>query len=85
MFKCIRQALVSRSMICRYPSCDHLNTALDVLLGNHDDEDVRFAIVEICNAINKAGGYYNPRVANLLVMYGFGGFVTGGRVLDAAD
>jgi hypothetical protein len=77
----IKKALESRNSMARYPSCDHLNIAIDALLGMHADEDVRFAIEEICNAINKAEGYYTNRVANLLSMYGFGGYVTKERVL----
>ena len=79
--KGIRQALNSERDIARYPSCEHLNMALDALLGNHDDEDAQFAIEEICNAINKAGGYYTNRVANLLSMYGFGGYVAKERAV----
>ncbi len=77
----VKRSLDSEARIARYPSCEHLNIALDVLLDNHADEDVRFSIEEICNAINKAEGYYTNRVANLLSIYGFGGYVKKERVL----
>lgn len=63
-----------------YPPCDHLNIALNFLLSNPDEN--RLAIEEICYAIIKAVGYYYPHVANFLVMYGFGAFVTEEMVID---
>ena len=57
-----------------YPSCDHLNCALAYMLK--DPEENKRAIEEVCFAIVKARGYYYAHVANDLVRYGFGMFVT---------
>ncbi len=57
-----------------YPPCDHLNCALACMLN--DPLKNKKAIEEICYAIVKARGYYYAHVANDLVRYGFGMFVT---------
>lgn len=57
-----------------YPPCHHLNVALNFMLSNPTDNEL--AIEEVCYAIIKARGYYYEHIANTLVMYGFGRFVT---------
>lgn len=64
--------------LAEYPACDHLNVALDYLLKNAEEN--RRAIEEICYAIVKAGGYFYAHVANALVFYGLGQFVSEGNV-----
>lgn len=63
-----------------YPACEHLNCALGWLLD--DAEKNREAIEEICYAITKANGYFYGYIANSLVMYGFGRFVSKENVCD---
>lgn len=52
-----------------YPSCDHLNIALNILLQNAEQN--RVAIEEICWAIVKADGYFYEHVKGILNLYGF--------------
>lgn len=62
------------SKFATYPVSDHLNVALGHLLENAEEN--RVAIEEICFAITKHGGYFYSHIANLLVFYGFGCFVS---------
>ena len=57
----------------QYPSCDHLNCALNILLQNPKSNMV--AIEEICYAITKANGYFYDHIKEKLKAYGFSRFV----------
>ena len=63
-----------------YPPCDHLNTALGLLLINADENEA--AIEEICYAILKSGGYYYPHIVEKLEVNGFGGLITEKSVMS---
>ena len=58
----------------QYPSCDHLNCALNILLQD-PKETSRAAIEEICYAIVKANGYFYDHVKEKLIAYDYGRFV----------
>ena len=79
MFKWLK-CKYDESKLAIYPSCDHLNVALSYLL--EDPEENRRAIEEICYAITKAGGYFYKHIANTLVFYGLGYFVSEENVCD---
>lgn len=77
MIKKIREYLDKVHMgirLAHYPPCDHLNTAIGLLLIKPDENES--AIEEICYAILKSGGYYYPHIAEKLESCGFGDFVT---------
>lgn len=54
-----------RKRIGTYPSCDHLNCALEVLLEKPLEN--KTAIEEICYAIDKAGGYFYDHIKDSLI------------------
>ena len=56
----------------RYPSCDHLNCALDAIFNDYDDKAV---IEEICWAIVKADGYFYDHIKEKLIKHGYDKFV----------
>lgn len=53
-----------RKRFGEYPACDHLNIALQKLLGNADEN--RSAIEEIVYAITKSNGYIYDDVKDAL-------------------
>lgn len=57
----------------QYPSCDHLNCALNILLQNPKGH--RVAIEEICYAIVKANGYFYDHIKDKLNEHGFARFI----------
>ena len=59
--------------LSQYPSCDHLNCALNILLQNPMKN--RVAIEEICYAIVKADGYFYDHVKEKLIEHGHSRFV----------
>lgn len=48
-----------------YPSCDHLNCALEYLLEKPAEN--KTTIEEICYAIDKAGGYFYDHIKDGLI------------------
>lgn len=72
MFQRMKQSNITQHFN-KYPCCDHLNVALGFLLEK--PEENHFAILEICNAIVKAHGYFFDWIAKELEKNGMPGFV----------
>lgn len=73
MFKTIKRILKNPSF-GRYPACDHLNYAIQILLENPDDNVE--AIKEILYAIFKANGYLYEHLKPELKKIGLEGLVS---------